>query len=224
MIDGEPNTVRPDPGTANDARPPITFLCLARSRRRSSSSSVHASSNDRIPCQHPSATRSRARRRQSLLSHNSRHQNHPCSIHAIRRCPASAPSPPSIFPIRSHSAITVSLGSSWRSKRSPKSQRPPTSDSVRPTPSRFAHPQPATHLHCSQHGDPPSQHASGRKTPSHHQQDMIFTIDPNGVDPNLDQHRRGSDRFLLKLHRAVHSAEVTSKFARSIAVRHHLHQ
>ncbi|KAL5978868.1 hypothetical protein ACLOJK_018763 [Asimina triloba] len=55
MIDDEHNTVRPDPGTANDARPPITFLCLARSRRRSSSSSVHASSNDRIPCQHPSA-------------------------------------------------------------------------------------------------------------------------------------------------------------------------
>ncbi|KAL5979055.1 hypothetical protein ACLOJK_018952 [Asimina triloba] len=63
MIDGEHNTVRPDPGTANDARPPIMFLCLARSRRRSSSSSVHASSNDRIPCQRPSAARSQARRR-----------------------------------------------------------------------------------------------------------------------------------------------------------------
>ncbi|KAL5978812.1 hypothetical protein ACLOJK_018707 [Asimina triloba] len=57
MIDGEHNTVRPDPGTANEARPPITFLCLTRSRRRSSSSSVHASSNDWIPCQHPSAAR-----------------------------------------------------------------------------------------------------------------------------------------------------------------------
>ncbi|KAL6002379.1 hypothetical protein ACLOJK_034311 [Asimina triloba] len=112
MIDGEPNTVYPDPGTANDSRPPITFLCLARSRRRSSRNFVHASSNDRIPCQHPSAARSQARRRQSPLSHNSHHQTHPCPIHAIRRCPASAPSPPSIFPIRSHSAITVSLASS----------------------------------------------------------------------------------------------------------------
>ncbi|KAL6001123.1 hypothetical protein ACLOJK_006850, partial [Asimina triloba] len=53
-----------------------------------------------------------------------------------------------------------------------------------------------------------SQHASGRQTPPHHQQDMIFTIDPNGIDPSLDQRTRGSEQFFLKLHRAVHSAEV----------------
>ncbi|KAL6000794.1 hypothetical protein ACLOJK_006520 [Asimina triloba] len=48
-------------------------------------------------------------------------------------------------------------------------------------------------------------------SPPHHQQDMIFTNDPNGIDPSLDQHRHGSDQFLLKLHRAVHSAEVICK-------------
>ncbi|KAL6003707.1 hypothetical protein ACLOJK_004253 [Asimina triloba] len=63
-----------------------------------------------------------------------------------------------------------------------------------------------------------SSRPTARRLPSppHHQQDMIFTIDPNGVDPSLDQYRCGSDQFLLKLHRAVHSAEVTYN-ARSIS-------
>ncbi|KAL5997147.1 hypothetical protein ACLOJK_008075, partial [Asimina triloba] len=83
---------------------------------------------------------------------------------------------------------------------------------------------PRAGVRSSAASNPPAQHASGRQTPPHHQQDMIFTIEPNGVDLRLDQHRRGSDQFLLKLHRAVHSAEVSSRFARSTAVRRHLHQ
>ncbi|KAL5978815.1 hypothetical protein ACLOJK_018710 [Asimina triloba] len=57
-------------------------------------------------------------------------------------------------------------------------------------------------------------------SPPHHQQGMIFTIDPNGVDSSLDQHRRGSDQFLLKLHRVVHSAEVTCNARSKVSIPH----
>ncbi|KAL5978119.1 hypothetical protein ACLOJK_029236, partial [Asimina triloba] len=57
-------------------------------------------------------------------------------------------------------------------------------------------------------------------SPPHHQQDMIFTNDPNGIDPSLDQRIRGSDQFFLKLHRAVHFAETSSTIYRPFNPRH----
>ncbi|KAL5992599.1 hypothetical protein ACLOJK_013518, partial [Asimina triloba] len=68
---------------------------------------------------------------------------HPCPIHAIRRCPVAAPSPPPIFPIRPHSAITVSLASSSRPSRGPATIQ--LSD-LTPLPCRPASPMmPRTH-------------------------------------------------------------------------------
>ncbi|KAL6002604.1 hypothetical protein ACLOJK_022823 [Asimina triloba] len=84
-------------------------------------------------------------------------------------------------------------------------------------------------------------HSSRRSTHLHHASDSISSRHPDGLKPissaarskshstpatisTASSARCGSDQFLLKLHRAVHSAEVTSRFARSTAVRLHPQQ
>ncbi|KAL5986833.1 hypothetical protein ACLOJK_015167, partial [Asimina triloba] len=188
MIDGEHNTVRPDPGTANDARPPIMFLYLARSRRRSSSSSVHASTPIGSTIASSSATVSSL----TQLAPSDPSLSDPCD--------------PMLSSKRTISSFNFPHSTPQRHHGQPCQQLTQQASTQEPASAHISSVRPRAVVRSSAASNPPSQHASGRQTPPHHQQDMIFTIDPNG------------------LHRAVHSAKVSSRFARSTAVRRHLHQ
>ncbi|KAL5997145.1 hypothetical protein ACLOJK_008073 [Asimina triloba] len=136
----------------------------------------------------------------------------------------SDPCDPTLFSKRTISSFHFPHSTPQRHHGQPCQQLTQQASAQEPVSAHISSVRPRAGVRPSAASNPPSQHTSGRQTPPHHQQDMIFTIDPNGVDPRLDQHKRGSDQFLLKLHRDVHSTEVTSRFARSTAVRRHLHQ